>query len=409
MKGFFNFDNLGGEFPQLGDEIRRGASAAVFGVSDEVKYLIAACAESRVAYFTADGLSAQRAARAISALSGKKVALLTAKDDVLLYRKALSKDALYKRLTALYEWQEGADVLVADIEAAIGLVSRKVKTFRLQTGKEWELSVLVKQLVQAGYAREYNVQAKGSFALRGDILDIYPINCEHPVRVDFFGDEIESIKPYDEVTGERLTPVSTVDVVAATDVFCEPSDRAEIAAAFAEELKKAPSSTAYARLKSISDEILSAEEITSEYVLPLLSSTCDLFSLLGENTLLCFDECKLIHDRLDGLYKEHGERFLTLREGGEAMSFSHRQFVEREDFFSNVLSFRALALQTFAGESYFFNPLKIYNFTCTPVARYLNSFPELLTDLKNWSRTGYRVLLWCGNEGRAQKNARGID
>ncbi len=403
MKGFFTFDNLGGEYPLLGEDIRRGNSAAVFGVSDEVKYLIAAVCESRAVYLTADALSARRAAQAIEALSGKKVALLSAKDEVLFYRKALSKDTLYRRLNALYEWQRGADVLVADIEAVIGLVPRNVKSFCLQVGGERELSALVKELVAAGYTREYTVEAKGSFALRGDILDIYPVNCEHPVRVDFFGDEIESIKPYDEVTGERLAQVSQIEITAATDVCVTEEDREEIARVFREELNHAPSSAAYARMKGIADEILSQEVISSEYVLPLLSSSCDLFSLLEDDTLLIFDECKLLHDKLDGLYKEHGERLLALREGGEAMTFTARQFVEREDFFSNVLSFRALALQTFAGESYFFNPLKIYNITSAPIARYLNSFPDLLSDLKAWNKTGYRVMLWCGNEARAKK------
>ncbi len=403
MNGFFTFDNLGGEYPLLAEDIRRGASAAVFGISDEVKYLIAAAHQNRVLYLTADPLTARRAAQAISALSGKRVALLSAKDEVLLYRKALSKDALYRRLQALYEWQTGADVLVADIEGAIQLVPRRVKSFCLEVGKETELSVLVNDLVKAGYTREYAVEAKGAFALRGDILDIYPINCEHPVRVDFFGDEVESIKPYDETTGERLAQLSCLDIVAATDVYEQAGERKSVEEAFSDELKKSPSASAYARLKGIFDEILGEEVLSSEYILPLLSSSCDLFSLLDENVSILFDECKLLHDRLDGLYKEHGERFLSLREGGEAASFTLRQFVEREDFFSNVLSFRALALQTFAGESYFFNPLKIYNFNSAPVARYLNSFPELLTDLKAWQKTGYRVMLWSGNETRAEK------
>ncbi|MDE7296237.1 MAG: hypothetical protein K2N84_03125, partial [Clostridia bacterium] len=113
---FFRFDNLNGEFPALGTDIRRGVPAAVFGVSDAEKYLIASLVEGRSVYIAADALAARRAHAAISALSGKKCTLLCAKDEVLTYRKAGSKDSLYRRLTALYEWQEGAEVLVTDIE-----------------------------------------------------------------------------------------------------------------------------------------------------------------------------------------------------------------------------------------------------------------------------------------------------
>lgn len=402
MNGFLTFDKIGGEYALLGETIRRGVPAAVFGVSDEQKYLIASLVEKRAVYVAADALTAKRAFASISALSSKKCALLTAKDEVLIYRKALSKDALYRRLTALYEWQEGADILICDVEAAIQLLPRKLPVFRLKVGGETVLSDLVRSLVQCGYTREYAVEGKGSFAVRGDILDIWAINEEHPVRVDFFGDEVEAIKPYDEGTGERLEQVFSLDIVSATDVVLSDGDEEEIRSALAQELKTAPSSAAYARMKSITDDVLSAE-ITSEYVLPLLRSSCDLFSLLGEETLLIFDECKLVHDKLDGLYKEHFERFSLLHDGGEAMGFTVRQYVDRDDFFSNVISFSVLSLATFMGNTYFFNPLSIQNFTSSPVPRYLNSLPDLTVDLKAWMKTGYCVVLWCGTELRAEK------
>ncbi len=100
MKEFFTFEQMGGEYSLLGETLRRGIPAAVFGVSDPLKYLIAAAYPRRAVYLAADALTASRAAQSISALSGKKCALLCAKDEVLTYRKALSKDALYRRLTA---------------------------------------------------------------------------------------------------------------------------------------------------------------------------------------------------------------------------------------------------------------------------------------------------------------------
>ena len=402
MNRFFSFDNLGGDYPLLGRDIESGLPSAVFGVSDAHKYLIASLIDRPVVYFAADAITAKKSAEAISALSGKKVALLAAKDEVLTYRKALSKDALFRRLNALYEWQTGANVLVLDIEAAIQLVPRKVEVVRLSVGKETELRTLIVKLVKMGYSREYEVEAKGTFALRGDILDIYPINCEHPARIDFFGDDVEAIKPYDEITAERLPKLESLDIVAATDVFVSENDEKEVRKVLEKELKKAGSSQAYSRMKSIVDELISSE-FQSDFVLPLLENSCDLFSIIPDEAVLVFDECKLIRDRLDGLYKEHFERFSQLLEGGEVMRFSARQYVEQEDFLSNIPSFRNVALQTFMGELFFFNPLKIHNFTASPARRYLNSFPELFIDLNNWRKNGYRVMLWCGGAERAGK------
>ncbi len=399
---FFSFENLDGEAPLLRGDIDSGVPVAVFGVSDANKYLLASLFDRPVVYFTADPLSAQRAQEAISALKGEPVALLCAKDEVLTFRKALSKDALYRRLNALYQWQNGARVLVADAEAAIQLVPRNLKCVTLQSGKERELSALVQTLVKMGYSREYEVESKGSFALRGDILDIYPVNAEHPARIDFFGDEVETIKPYDEITGERLPSSPSLSILAATDAVPEEGELGEIEKTIASELKHAKTSEAYTRMQSISGELASCN-YASDFILPLLNNSCDLFSLIPEDAVLIFDECKLLHDRLDGLYKEHDERFAELLSGGEVMRFSKMQYVEREDFFSNIPSFRNLALQTFMGETFFFNPLKIRNFSSAPARKYLNSFPELFSDLKNWLRTGYRVMLYAGGAERAQK------
>ena len=398
---FFRFDNLGGEYPALGSEIARGVPAAVFGIADPDKYLTASLVEGRMVYIAADALTARRAYAAISALSGKKCALLCAKDEVLTYRRALSKDSLYGRLNALYEWQRGADVLVTDIEAAVQLVPRRVEVFSLKAGGETEMRPLIENLVRAGYTREYSVDGKGAFSVRGDILDIFPVNCEHPVRIDFFGDEVESIKPYDEVTGERYPLLNELDIVAATDVFVGDEDIPRIEGALKAELKKAPNAQAYARMEAIASEIRAAGYI-GDFILPLLENSASLFSVVGRDTLLVFDECKPVKDKLDGLYKEHWERLRQLYESGEAMSFSGEQYLPPED----VQSFngrRALALQTFAGQTFFFNPMKIFNFASVPTHRYLNSLPELFTDLRAWNQTGYRVMLWCGTPDRARK------
>ena len=400
MKGFFSFDVLNGDYPLLGATIKNGVPTAVFGISDAQKHLIASLMEGRIVYLTADALTAKRAAEDIRALSGKKVALLAAKDEVLTYRKAGSRDALYRRLTALYEWQAGAEVLVADIEAAAQLVPKKLPCFHLEAGAEHDMRGLIDGLVRAGYTREYSPEQRGTFAVRGDVLDVYPVNLEHPVRIDFFGDEVESIKPYDEVTGERYEKLNCVDLVAATDAAASEEEWVRVMQTLHTECKKASSSAAYARMQQIVSDLEAGG--ANDFVLPLLENSSDLFSTLPEDTLLVFDECKLIHDKLVGMYKEHVERFSELEKGGEVMSFSLNQYApaQRMERFSD---FRTVALQTFAGNTYFFEPLKLFNFTSTPARRYLGSLPDLMTDIKAWRRTGYRVMLWCGTAERASK------
>ncbi len=402
----FDFDNTI-EMSVLGRDLQSGAPVSCYGLSDPMKYLAAALTRERTVYITADALAARRAAEGIAALSDKKVVLMPAKDEVLFYRKALSKDAFYQRLNAIYEWQRGADVLVGDIEAFLGLYPKSLPVFSLRTGQEQDMRSLAEKLVLAGYARVYNVESKGSFALRGDILDIYPINCEHPVRIDFFGDEIESIKPYDEATGERLPVVAAIEIAAATDVVVGEGEREELKAALNRELAKAPSSEARRRLSAIFSEI-EEDGFISEFLLPLLASSACFFDELGRDALVFFDESKQIYDRAEALYKEHGERLMLLREGGEAATFSEFQFVPYKKI-ENFNGRRAVSLSSFTGKTFFFDPVKTHRFSAAPVRRYVNSFPDLYLDLAAWKKTGYRAILCCGNEERAQKLRAALD
>lgn len=402
-RNYFTFDNLGKEYLSLREELRRGTPTAVFGVSDSLKYLTAGLIDAPIVYVVSDVVSARKAAQNIRALSGKQVEILAAKDEVLLYRKALSKDSLFQRLNGIHALQSGCDVVVAEIDALLQAFPKKLPTLTLTEGDDFDFLSLPSVLVSMGYTRCFEVETKGSFALRGDILDIYPINTEHPVRVDFFGDTIEKIKPYDLATGNRLPTLSTLKIISATDVVVGDDDKKRIQTALQDGLKTFTSSDAYTRAKTIADEIMSEENITSSFVLPLLENTVGFFSVFPENGVLIFDEGKALWDKLNGLYKEHEERFRRLEAGGEAFAFSLSQYVSKDAFISGVQNVRRLALQTFTGNPFFFQPLKIYNITATPTTKYLNGFPTLLTDVKNWLRGGYRVMLYCGDDARAVK------
>ena len=407
-KNFFTFKSLGGAYPALENELRLGTPMAVFGVSDVHKYLIASLFENKVLYLTADAVSAGRAYSAISAFSGKKCALIPAKDDVVLYKDALSKDALFRRLSAIYSLADGAEVIVCDAESAMQLFPARLPSVRLTVGGDCDYSVLPQQLISMGYTREYSVESKGAFAVRGDILDVYPVNCSNPVRIDFFGDTVEKIRPYDGVTGERLEEVCSVTIVSATDAPYTESDVRRIKAELSDGLKRCADNTAFKRAKAIAEEIVTKLEggapfAGTSFVMPLLAGSCTLFDIIGKDALIIFDECKLIGDRINGIFKEHTERIRELKKGGEAFDFSLKQLLSPEEIFASFNKFKNLAVQTFTSSTQFFRPLKTFNFSSTPAPSYLNAVPQLIADIKNWLFNDYRILIFTGGIQRTEK------
>ena len=402
QENYFNFNALGGDYPAFETEIRRGTPTAAFGVSDSLKYLLSALLPFPVLYIASDGLSARKIADNASALSGKKATVITAKDEVLFYRKALSKDSLYKRLNAIYELQNGCSFVVAEIDALLQIFPKKLPVINFVEGEDIDFLSLTQNLVSLGYTRSYEVESKGSFALRGDILDIFPINEENPVRIDFFGDTVEKIKPYDLATGDRLPSKKRQTILCATDVVLGDNEEEKIARILDKESKNFKTSEAYSRAREIVTELIENGGERS-FLLPLLENSTNIFELLPKETVIVFDEGKTLWDRLNAIYKEHEERFHRLRDGGEAFTFSFYQLQEKQAFLQGLTSFRQVVLQTFSANPFFFEPMKIFNFRFTPTSRYLNGIPALVTDLKNWMKGGYRVVLFCGDENRALK------
>ncbi|MDE7329545.1 MAG: hypothetical protein K2N30_00360, partial [Clostridia bacterium] len=161
INGFFTYKNLAGEYPSLENDIRLGTPTAVFGVADYHKYLIASLSNLPVLYVAPDTLTAQRAYEAINTLSGKKCVFLSAKDDVILYKDALSKDALYRRICAVYGLLHGADIAVCEADAIMQLFPADVGAITFKKGEETDYAALPQLLVKFGYTREYSADNKG--------------------------------------------------------------------------------------------------------------------------------------------------------------------------------------------------------------------------------------------------------
>ncbi|MDD5748802.1 MAG: transcription-repair coupling factor [Actinomycetota bacterium] len=90
-----------------------------------------------------------------------------------------------------------------------------------EIGKEFEIEEIARLLVQAGYTREYEVEGWGRFAIRGGILDIFPTTAERPVRIEFAGERIESMREFNVVTQVSMDSIESVRVYPASEGTCD--------------------------------------------------------------------------------------------------------------------------------------------------------------------------------------------
>ena len=84
------------------------------------------------------------------------------------------------------------------------------RTFRLQRGESYAFKDLIRRMGETGFLQRDLVDETGDFAFRGGILDIFPFGVENPVRLEFFGDTIESIREFDPVSQRSIRPLDGV-------------------------------------------------------------------------------------------------------------------------------------------------------------------------------------------------------
>ncbi len=140
------------------------------------------------------------------------------------------RDLVSERLSVLWQLQNRAvDVVLMPVATAMQKLPPPAfiaaRTFCLSVGQRPDMAALRENLVAAGYHAVSNVVAAGEFAVRGSLLDLFPMGSDVPYRLDLFDDEIDSIKVFDPDTQRTLRPVSEIRLLPAHEF---PSDEAAI-------------------------------------------------------------------------------------------------------------------------------------------------------------------------------------
>ena len=407
LKDYLTPENLGGELAEIGRNIRGGIPSAVFGVNFAEKCLIASSVGLPVLYIVKDGLYGAKIAEELSALSGERTVYLPAKDDVLLYKSAFDRTSLFARLNALYEIKNGARFVVTTFQSLLQLFPRDIPTIKIRKNEVYDIGGIVNKLVKFGYRRKEFADDRATFALRGDILEINPVNGEYSYRVDFFGDEVESVFRFYGEDRENKTAVTEFEIIAATDVIVRDDEVEDIKQTLRQSLSRFGTLSVRDDARKIVNDL--EEKLDGgvpcgelQFVMPILKSVTDDFTTyMPMDTLVVYDESKMLVDGITATLKDHSERLLTLGRAGKIFDFSARQLSDCRKLIKRLNSFREVAFQNITTTINFFNPLKTYSLRCSPVARYTADFEAIYDDVKNWKFGGYKVIICCGNDKRA--------
>ena len=376
---------------------------------------VRAAAGRSVVVICADEAEAERMARDLAACCGERVYSLSAREFTFHNAAVVSRQWEHRRLSVLRALAAGeAGVLVCTVESLLQrtmpktLLTQAAQCIRL--GEEYNLNELAETLTAAGYARCEQVEGVGQFALRGGILDFFSPAQAGPVRVEFFGDEVDSMGLFDVNTQRRTENLKEAEILPAAEVLPQfapggygglleamdglisrtrkrRGDNADLLAHLEEDRERLAAQTSFPAL----DRYLAL-------VYPRMATAADY---LPEDAVVFFSESPRVAERA-GHYtwalNEDGQALMengTL--AGELAVFA-RTF---EELCAVLDEYPVCYLDSFASAQYPRRPRTLLNILAKQLPSYGASLETAVSDLAHYVGDGFATIVLVSSEQRA--------
>ena len=284
--------------------------------------------------------------------------------DLLFYQADLrSKELVSQRMEVIQAVAAGEEAtVVTSFDAFMdSLLPKDViveKTVRIANDSTLHLEEMQSRLVALGYDREVQIEAPGQFAVRGGILDVYPLTEELPIRIELWGDEVDSIRTFDVETQRSIENLEEVSICPAVE--------------FPQEGEKGV-------------------------------SFLDYFP--KEETILFLDEPVRLIEKGQGVEEEFLEAQKKRVESGYEVTDAEVQLYHTEEILKKMNAYSSVGFFALDMKCRGLETKASFSLQTKSVNPYNSSFDMLTQDLKRLKRNGYRVVLLSGSRTRAKRLA----
>lgn len=397
-----------GEFNRLA--AAKGAKGAL-GAADAVKapliHSLIQTKGGKAFVITPDEASAVRMRENLSALQGG-VLFYPSREFTFEQVAGVSHEFEHIRLGVL------SKILAGEFTAAVCSVNAacqftmppaelKKRTLKIKTGDTVSLTGLADKLVYAGYSRYEQVDGVSQFALRGGIADIFPPGSSEPVRIEFWGDSVDTISTFDPVTQRRTGKIFEVEIIPATEVLFESNEK------FAKSIDKLASSLrgkatkAREWLNSDSENLKNGvQPACCDKYLPLAYDSNGIFDYFGGEDSLFVCESAKVKERAVNSDKLWQERIkfslqdLTLCKGLDKFSL---YFEELKAVYENN---GAVYLDSLPRGSFDTPVSCLADFNTQSFNRWSGKISDLEEELKPLLKSKYTVCIMAGTSRSAK-------
>ena len=345
--------------------------------------------------------------------------------DVLFYQSDIRGNVLTaERMRALKMMHENKHVtVITTYDALMNTMAPKGKlletVMELGQGDEISLNDVTAQLVRMGYEKEYQVEAKGQFALRGGILDIFPLTEENPIRIEMWGDEIDTIRTFDTENQKSIENIEMIEIYPACELVLSEEEKSagirrmmEEAEKTSEKLRKQMKTEEAYRMLSLAKEkaeewgelsVYAGMDAFLSYFCEEKKGLLDYFD--PQDTLIIFDEMTRSVERGKQTEIEFSESMKHRLEKGYILPGQMKELFLYKEILGKCQKYACISLAALDAKSNGLKQQGVLGVQVKSVNSYNNSFELLVKDLKKYKKEHYKVLLLSGSRTRAKRLA----
>ena len=362
----------------------------------------------------ADEGEAERMARDLAALSGEAVRTLSAREFTFHNAAVVSRQYEHRRLSTLRALAAGeCPLLVCTVESILQrtipktLLTQAAQVVRM--GERHDLGELAGTLAAAGYTRCEQVEGVGQFALRGGILDFFSPAHPKPVRVEFFGDEIDAMGLFDPDTQRRIENLGAAEILPAAEVLpqftpggygglLEGLDRL-----ISQAKRRKGNETLVQTLEEDRERLAASTAFPAmdryiALIYPVMATAADYFP---EDAVVVLSESPRVAERGKSYLWQLGEDAKALMERGE-LAGELADFARTFEELTEVLAdWPVCYLDAFTSSRYPQRPRTLLNLLTKQLPSYGASLETAVSDLAHYVSDGFRTVVLVSSEQRA--------
>ena len=274
----------------------------------------------------------------------------------------------------------------------------KNSTIAIKSGAEVNLEELKTKLINMGYIRCDKVEGPSQFSVRGSIADIFPVQSAMPVRMEFWGDDVDSISYFDPETQRRTDSLESIEIAPAVETVTDRLALADKIDSLAKSIKSRKSDIVKARLAEDSELLREGAEVQCiDKYIPLIYDKIPLiFDYFNGITVFC--EYVNAAEHAKGVTAQYNEDCKILLEEGELCKGLEGHYCELSDVLSETSKGQQIFLSNFIQGLDRVGYKKIISFEALHNAPWGGEMRQLDEDLKSLCERGYRTMLIAGSE-----------